>query len=71
MNTETRINLAADIVKHARSHGITEYVDNIIEPNAAVAAQYYGVTVADLLETAHQIARGLDGNGFIFVGGAA
>ena len=78
MDTETRIKLAADIVDKARSHGITEYVDNVIEPYKEQAAAFYGVTVADLVETAYEIAHGLEANGFIdahievvHVGGAA
>ena len=65
MNTATFIKIASDIQEKAGTHGITEYVENIIEPHAAAAAAYYDVPVSELVNTAYKVASDIENYGFV------
>jgi len=67
MNTATFIRLGSDIVEHARTHGYTEYVENVIEPHKGQAADYYQVNHYELVRRAYQIAENLETIGCIVI----
>ncbi len=64
MTTTQFIKLATDINVHGKASGFHEYVENIIEPHAAEAADYYNLTPFAVVETAYKIAADLTKYGF-------